>query len=219
MDHKYFSLNTLGRDFVIGDLHGCYGLLAEKLTEIRFNPSIDRIFSVGDLIDRGEQNLECIDLLNRHWFHTVKGNHEDMMCTAILESRGLDHWYVNGGNWSETVTPNTLYSVALKMDELPYAITVDTLKGMVGICHAQPPSNRWNVMHEGLNGQNKQTMLWARNQISRKKMNIPDMQDIFATIHGHTPLHIPQWRGNALYIDTGAVFTGNLTCIQINGAD
>lgn len=49
---------------VVGDLHGCNTLLMEKLDEVGFDTSRDLLISVGDLTDRGEENVECLALLN-----------------------------------------------------------------------------------------------------------------------------------------------------------
>jgi len=50
---KRHPCNHQGRDFVIGDLHGCLPLLHRLLDHVRFDPAGDRVFSTGDLIDRG----------------------------------------------------------------------------------------------------------------------------------------------------------------------
>ncbi len=71
--------NTLGRDFVIGDLHGCFDLLERLMKAVDFNFDKDRLFSVGDLVDRGPYSLSCLQLIEQQWFYAVKGNHEAMM--------------------------------------------------------------------------------------------------------------------------------------------
>ena len=38
-------------------------------------------------------------------------------------------------------------------------------------------------------------------------------------VHGHTPAMHPEVRSNRINIDTGAVFTGTLTCVVLEGAD
>jgi hypothetical protein len=37
-----------------------------------------------------------------------------------------------------------------------------------------------------------------------------------AVIVGHTPLKAPRWLGNVLHIDTGAVFGGALTVLDVS---
>lgn len=80
---KTVSANIDGRDFVVGDLHGCFDELAKLLVHVKFDPSKDRLFSTGDLIDRGPRSTDCISLLTKKWFHAVLGNHEDLMLNKL----------------------------------------------------------------------------------------------------------------------------------------
>ena len=73
-----FTQNTRGRDFVVGDLHGCFDYLRVMLEHIQFDRVTDRLFCVGDLVDRGPQSEEAIDWIAKPWFHAVRGNHEQM---------------------------------------------------------------------------------------------------------------------------------------------
>jgi len=67
------------RTLVIGDIHGCYDEL--RLLLDKFNPGKgDRIFSVGDVINRGPESYKCISLLKELNVATIMGNHE--------------HWYL-----------------------------------------------------------------------------------------------------------------------------
>ncbi len=50
---KFFGKNSSGRDFVVGDIHGSFGALEQLLQRLNFDPDCDRVFAVGDLIDRG----------------------------------------------------------------------------------------------------------------------------------------------------------------------
>lgn len=76
--------NPDGRDFVLGDLHGTTDLLRALMEHVTFDPDKDRLFSVGDLIDRGEDSPGGLALLLEPWFHAVIGNHEDMMMDYLL---------------------------------------------------------------------------------------------------------------------------------------
>jgi len=75
--------NVDGRDFVVGDLHGCYDSLIGLLKYVKFNPSIDRLFSTGDVTDRGPKPLESIGLLHKKWFFSVLGNHEEILLNKL----------------------------------------------------------------------------------------------------------------------------------------
>ena len=84
---KTFAANETGRDFVIGDLHGSFSLLEKMLEHVSFDTETDRLFSVGDLVDRGPESLECLELLQMPWFHSVYSNHENMMETFLHSTR------------------------------------------------------------------------------------------------------------------------------------
>lgn len=92
-----------GRDFILPDLHGRRDELEDLLKARGFSRTRDRLFSVGDLIDRGAQSIECLELLGEPWFFSVLANHECMMLSALCgrESRlhGPVDWFKNGGAW------------------------------------------------------------------------------------------------------------------------
>ncbi len=46
--------------FAIGDIHGCFLTLQSLLRRIRFRPSRDRLWLVGDLVNRGPRSLEVL---------------------------------------------------------------------------------------------------------------------------------------------------------------
>jgi len=48
-----FALNTHRRDFAVGDIHGAFDALQRAMEAIGFDARKDRLFSVGDLVDRG----------------------------------------------------------------------------------------------------------------------------------------------------------------------
>lgn len=71
MNKKWFleiEQNNIGRDFIVGDLHGHYSKLIEGLKKINFDTEKDRLFCVGDLVDRGSEIEECLMLLKEKWF-------------------------------------------------------------------------------------------------------------------------------------------------------
>ncbi len=101
---RYFPLNHAGRDFVAGDLHGEISLLLAALRHVDFDGTRDRLFSVGDLVDRGDASLACLGLLDQPWFHAVLGNHDDLLldyhCRLGAYDSGPWHPFCqNGGQW------------------------------------------------------------------------------------------------------------------------
>lgn len=98
--------NTAGRDFVVGDLHGCVDVLRALLHDTRFDPARDRLFSVGDLVDRGPASETTLDLLDRPWCHVVRGNHEEVLSLVARGKLSPDAWRGIGGDWGATCRRN-----------------------------------------------------------------------------------------------------------------
>ena len=64
--------------YVVGDIQGCFEPFQRLLERVKFNVDSDRIWSVGDVINRGPDNLRTL-----RWFYAhrdnvtmVLGNHE-----------------------------------------------------------------------------------------------------------------------------------------------
>lgn len=95
---KFFNRNPQGRDFVVGDLHGHFSALELMLVQINFNPKRDRVFAVGDLIDRGPESWRVVEFLNYPWFNSVLGNHEQMLIDSASNPSVAKTWLgFNGG--------------------------------------------------------------------------------------------------------------------------
>ena len=209
MNHKYYDINEKGLDYVVGDIHGCYDQLMLELSKFNFHFDNDRLFSVGDIIDRGPDSLKCLSLLDEPWFHMVLGNHECMMISAISYQRDIRHWLDNGGQWIFDVEDEEFrQALGKKLEELPYAMTIQTKNGTVGICHAQPPTPRWKDVEHPTN-YDINNMTWGRDRI--KKMIDHDIEGIDQTYHGHTVRNKVIELGNTMFIDTGIVFDGATT--------
>lgn len=90
---KQFSSNKSGRNFVIGDLHGQTKALASLMEEVIFDRGKDRLFCVGDLVDRGPKSLRALDLLKEPWFYSVVGNHDDVMIKLYRATQARRAFY------------------------------------------------------------------------------------------------------------------------------
>ena len=213
-----FQANTTGRDFVVGDVHGEFDKLTAEMDRIRFDPAQDRMFSVGDLVDRGPQSRDAVNWLAQPWFHSVRGNHEDMAIQYACGRWPDSNYRMNGGGWMLDLPASTQQAIAQAFLTLPLVIEIQTSAGLIGIVHAEPAGLDWNDFLARLKDSDphaEQTALWSRARIS--KGDRMDVQGVHAVYVGHTPQERAKSLGNVHYIDTGAVFGGRLTVVQIDG--
>jgi len=124
--------NVTGRDLVVGDLHGHRSLLEQELDRLGFDPSCDRVISVGDLIDRGPESLATLSLIEEPWFHAVLGNHELMLLNFLDYYASRLHskksFAAGGGEWIAEATSRNRKALARLADviaSLPLAIHID----------------------------------------------------------------------------------------------
>ena len=52
-------------------------LAHSQLAKVFFDDRYDRVFATGDLVDRGPNSIEALEYLEKPWFHSVRGNHDD----------------------------------------------------------------------------------------------------------------------------------------------
>jgi serine/threonine protein phosphatase 1 len=208
-----------GRLFAIGDIHGCPDELGVMLNAIK-PVSGDTVVFVGDYVDRGPSARDVIDLLMEQErasgaeFVFLKGNHEDMMCSFLgMPGSYGESFLFNGG-------AATLDSYGVTEKDLPEAIghIPDPHLAFVrrlATSYLRPP---YLFVHAGvvpareLEEQRTEDMLWIRQEF----IFAPHRLDA-TVVFGHTPMRavmvdLPYKLG----IDTGLVYGGKLTCIELN---
>lgn len=245
MKINYLFKNNKGRDFVFGDLHGCFELLEKKLAAVNFQPKLDRLFSVGDIIDRGPDSEKALEYLNKSWFHCIRGNHEQMFLdwctegTSVYRNDAFRFHMHNGGLWvadylgvhiqkladdinrdepiTELYPALNIWVEALK--KLPYAIEIKSNEKKIGIVHAEIPAGvKWPSLEAELNKTKVlYSILFSRKYILSSKKTRYHIDGVDEIYCGHTIVDVPQKKGNINYIDTGAFAHQNLTLIELKG--
>lgn len=150
-DHilRTFDANQHGRDFAIGDLHGSYSSLVNLLSNLNFDPTVDRLFSCGDLCDRGPDSYSCLSLLRETFFHSIRANHEELLLEAV---DGAPFMLVrNGGAWAIELLSDSHAGIKTEqaldfidlvklVRNLPLVMTVSLRDGSkVHLIHAELP--------------------------------------------------------------------------------
>lgn len=205
--------NTLGRDFVVGDIHGAFDLLDQALLAVGFDPEKDRLISVGDLIDRGPRSADCLQYLAQPWFYSIRGNHEDLFLYLYkdgkLNVKDTIRAIPAGTAWLLKETDETLSAIYNALKGLPRVIEIQTSEGPVGFVHGDIPSGiNWQIFKKKIEDGDKtikQIASMGRDRIT--KSNDEGVDGVKRVFFGHTPVEGgPKALGNCFYIDTGAVF-------------
>lgn len=220
---KTLEENHRGRDFIVGDLHGCYQDLMHSLDCQNFDPIADRVISVGDLIDRGPDSHSCLSLTKEPWFHSVWGNHEAMMLDALSSHPGSEAfrlWMQNGGEWAlEFDLDNLKIQITQMAQTTPLAIQLSLENVNVGVVHAEVPRNQWSSWKSQLSSEEMQLAVWSRSTILKSQygIEVPPVDGTDFVIFGHTQLRFPTRIANRFFIDTGAGYSkGKVTVATID---
>lgn len=218
MYRRIVKLDDADRAFFVGDIHGEITKLNNKLDAIGFDKENDTLFSVGDLIDRGEDSATCLELIDKPWFSAVRGNHEQMMLDAINNPEDNDrsmHWFQNGGDWFYHMDKSNMVIMSDyakgAISEMPHVIELHHRGKVIVICHADWPFDRYSHCIDAP----EINILWSRERVEgRSESGVIAGADLF--VFGHTPLRRPTKIHNQIYLDTGAVFGKELAVLSFD---
>jgi len=209
---RRFARNGRGIDLVCGDIHGCYDEVLQALREVGFDRTRDRLFSIGDTVDRGPGSRRAQRFLEQDWVHALRGNHEDMFLQ--IYEKGEPHEAViefatgmNGMDWWRDLTPEERAPFIERFRDLPIVIEIETARGLVGLVHAEVPQGMdWETFTSRIEAGDKkvtETALWGRRRLDHgDDSGVPGIDRLFV---GHSIVDGPKRLGNVYYIDTGAV--------------
>lgn len=221
MRYRHFKKNIKGRDFAVGDIHGCFNKVAIAMNMVKFDKTVDRLFSVGDLVDRGPDHYQLLEWLEQPWFFPVRGNHEEMLLDVLRypdNRQAYEFHFCNGGSWFYDVDKATQMKIAIELNKLPFMIEVDTSYGSVGIIHADVPFYDWIQAIEAIeSGSHTATAnaIWSRTR-QIVKLDIP-VRNIDRVYVGHSTVKKETILGNVHNIDGGMGFeNGNCILVQFN---
>lgn len=220
------------RIYAVGDIHGRADLLhemVERIDDDLYRRPVQHAVEVylGDYIDRGSDSKAVIDILCRRLVQRnavcLRGNHE-----AILEDFLEDPEAVYG--WLRLGALSTLASYGVP---LPPPTQLTPVKLHRAFCSTLPRSHvlflqclhnvyacgDYLFVHAGirpgvpLEEQAREDLIWIRDEFLRSTADHG-----CTVVHGHTPVSYPEIRSNRINIDTGAVFSGRLTCAILEAA-
>lgn len=203
---------------VIGDIHGCFNTL-RKLIENIFNKYPDiPIYSVGDLVDRGNFSFEVMEYFAENKIPFTPGNHDYMFYYFMKEPSSI-----MGRAWQHNGSETTLRSYQGRWDKVNYHLDFITNAPLFinhkdcFISHAGISvfyKNRFNgnvldnlelletILRNDL--VDEHGVLWTREKL----LDLGKLQVV-----GHTRFAEPVFEpaNNVLYIDTAAVASNKLS--------
>lgn len=222
------------RLYAIGDVHGRLDLLRAMHGKIAAEMARDRvadwrIVHLGDYVDRGPDSRGVVRFLidaaaadPRNL--ALAGNH-DVGFLDFLETPLIDGLFAHNGGAQTALS----YGVRLDLSSmaavrpghaaLVEAVPREHLAFLRGLALSAAFGDFF-FCHAGvrpgvpLDRQVQDDLIWIRGAFH----NHPGLYEK-VIVHGHTPVDEPAVLANRVNIDTGAVFSGTLTALVVDGAD
>lgn len=214
-----FAANTHGRDLAVGDIHGHFNRLDRCLEQIGFDTGRDRLFSAGDLVDRGPHSAQALQWLAQPWFHAVQGNHEALAVNHVTGGRLDPELYrAAGGGWFLDLATAQQRRFAERFARMPLALEVETERGLIGMLHADCPFTDWGELtrrlQTGLDQAALECCQWSRRRLQQDDESW--ITGVRALIVGHTPLREVKVLGNVWHIDTAGWASGHFSVLDLS---
>jgi serine/threonine protein phosphatase 1 len=207
----------MGSIFVIGDIHGTASKLDQLMAKLNINAKEDTLVFLGDYIDRGPDPKRVINTLleiRKTIVNVIclRGNHEQMFLDYYFENKEEDMFMSNGG-----IT--TLISYGFQGSNVKETMRIPE-SHMDFLMTLKPyyETDHYIFVHAGLRPgiplerQDVNDLLWLRHEFIHSRYDFGK-----TVVFGHTPLSydMPFIKKNKICVDTGAVFGGKLTCIEL----
>jgi serine/threonine protein phosphatase 1 len=200
---------TERRIFAVGDIHGCRGKLDQLLDKLDWRPENgEELVFLGDYIDRGPDSHGVVEkVLAVKEAHpglvtALKGNHEQMFINFIT---GADALSLRDNGASQTIRSYA--------GQGPFPVS--HFRFMLGL-RLWHETEDFIFVHAGLRPgvplgrQSEEDCLWIRKDF------LDSPYDFGKTVvFGHTPFRAPFIKPGRAGLDTGAVFGGPLTCMEL----
>jgi serine/threonine protein phosphatase 1 len=135
-----------GRFLVVGDVHGQMDMVMRLVRLTGYDPFVDRMIALGDLVDRGPDSADVL-----RWFAagtlrtSLLGNHDALLIDSEFRYKAEKIWFGNGGNWSQRHDPFELNLLRRLASGFPLAIRLNLADGRrIGLVHAEvQPGATW----------------------------------------------------------------------------
>ncbi|MBM7067245.1 polynucleotide kinase-phosphatase [Actibacterium sp. 188UL27-1] len=221
---------------IIGDIHGCFDELTELLTRLGyaidpFDPAAEdlitaahpqgrRVIFVGDITDRGPQNVNALRLVMgmvaQGSAQCVIGNHDFKLNKwlkgkSVTLNHGLD---LTAAELEKTSDAFRKTVQDFTWDLRSHLWLAD---GTLVVAHAGLKAD----MHGRGSGTVRNFAMFGETTGEVDEFGLPvrlewarDYRGAADVVYGHTPMAEAEWLNNTFCIDTGCVFGGKLTALR-----
>jgi len=155
--------------YAIGDLQGCYDPLRRLLDYISFDPAADRLWFVGDLVNRGPASLEVLR------FVRSLGD----AATVVLGNHDL-HLVMQGAGYGKSNKEDTLGAILAAADR-------DDLLAWLRACPLFHVDGDWAMVHAGLLPEWSVAQAMALSAEVSSALMAPNHRDFLANMWGSEP--------------------------------
>lgn len=218
---------------IIGDVHGCYEELLLLLKKLGYawgqsepvprlrHPGNRRVVFVGDLVDRGPNSLGVLALVKQavadKMSYCVMGNHDDKLRRKLLGNKvqvrhGLE----------TTLAELDQASEQEQQAYLDFLLGIPTYVILAGgklvVTHAGIAEKDIGKMSDRI----KRFCLYGDITGKVNEQGFPlrgnwasSYRGEAAIVYGHTPVAEAAWENNTINIDTGCIFGGRLSALQM----
>jgi serine/threonine protein phosphatase 1 len=211
---------------IIGDIHGCYHTLVTLVEKVGEKYPGITLYSVGDIVDRGNFSHLVIEYIQKTGIRTVLGNHDNLFCHAFFSpgSPWALVWEMNGcqktmAYYSQNESLWKIHAEFIKKFPL-YYISEGCLITHAGISrynydgikdNLQNKNFDWNELLK-ISQDDEFGVLWNRTPLQHLDL----LQVVGHTRHQDVDFNKSN---NAVYIDTAACAGNKLSCVVAGGGE
>jgi len=215
---------TLGRRFVISDIHGCIKTFKTLIKEKIILLKTDQLFLLGDYIDRGPNSRKVLNYIIKllkqgYQIYPIRGNHEETLLEFSREKIEYLLWHLKISKSLDLLKNGKLSKKHLKFIEtLPYYYELEDFI----LVHAGLDFRKENPFKDKISMLFRREYKIDKNFLGDKRI-----------IHGHQPIEIDKIekrikkRKHKLPLDNGLVYRkkhkiynyeklGNLCCLNLD---